>query len=105
LFETYEEAEECDDAEARALAAEKQVEELQTENAALRDVGMHGCKCSMDEACEYVRQRDVALAKIARVRDAVKRKIDAFKNAGLHTPGNRVHDHMESILAILDKKD
>jgi len=44
----------------RALVAEltERLREMTAENARLKEVSIHGCDCSQDDACKFARERD-----------------------------------------------
>jgi len=50
--------------------------ELRERMDRLEEVHLHGCECSQDEACEFVRERDAALARVAELEDEVDRLED-----------------------------
>lgn len=54
--------------ELERQARQVREDELKEEIARLKEVHLHGCECSTDEACQFVKERDRALALLRRCK-------------------------------------
>lgn len=60
----------------KSYVDQESAEELLAEIARLREVHLHGCECSPDEACAFARERDTTLALLRECHAVVAERLD-----------------------------
>ena len=56
----------------KLLKLKARVAELEEENKVLKEVRGRGCQCSDEDACAFVRERNAALAQVAKLKSEVE---------------------------------